>query len=144
MKLAVVVIPSMTMLITLFSARVERWKITMPMAMVFAAGALVGWGTSVPIIEAMGNPSAERAVEIVLALLLFLDATQVKKLRRRTTGLLVRLVLLGVSLCLFVATVVAGMMFPQSGSSSASSSPASSCRPTWRPLHACWATGASR
>ncbi|MCG7429653.1 cation:proton antiporter [Dermacoccus nishinomiyaensis] len=50
--------------------------------------------------------------EIVLALLLFLDATQVKKLRRRTTGLLVRLVLLGVSLCLFVATVVAGMMFP--------------------------------
>lgn len=109
MKLAVVVILSMTMLITLFSARLERWKITM--AMVFA-GALVGWGTSVPIIEAMGNPSAERAVEIVLALLLFLDTTQVKKLRRRTTGLLVRLVLLGVSLCLVLATVVAGMMFP--------------------------------
>ena len=109
MKLAIVVILSMTMLITLFSARLERWKITM--AMVFA-GALVGWGTSVPIIEAMGNPSAERAVEIVLALLLFLDTTPVKKLRRRTTGLLVRLVLLGVSLCLVLATVVAGMMFP--------------------------------
>lgn len=109
MKLAVVVILSMTMLITLFSARLERWKITM--AVVFA-GALVGWGTSVPIIEAMGNPSAERAVEIVLALLLFRDTTQVKKLRRRTTGLLVRLVLLGVSLCLVLATVVAGMMFP--------------------------------
>ncbi|MCT1603579.1 cation:proton antiporter domain-containing protein [Dermacoccus nishinomiyaensis] len=109
MKLAVVVILSMTMLITLFWARLERWKITM--ARVFA-GALVGWGTSLPIIEAMGNPSAERAVEIVLALLLFLDTTQVKKLRRRTTGLLVRLVLLGVSLCLVLATVVAGMMSP--------------------------------
>ncbi|WP_281711712.1 hypothetical protein [Dermacoccus nishinomiyaensis] len=103
MKLAVVVILSMTMLITLFSARLERWKITM--AMVFA-GALVGWGTSLPIIEAMGNPSAERAVEIVLALLLFLDTTQVKKLRRRTTGLLVRLVLLGVSLCLVLACII--------------------------------------
>ena len=109
MKLAVVVILSMTMLITLFWARLERWKITM--ARVFA-GALVGWGTSLPIIEAMGNPSAERAVEIVLVLLLFLDTTPVKKLRRRTTGLLVRLVLLGVSLCLVLATVVAGMMSP--------------------------------
>ena len=103
MKLAVVVILSMTMLITLFSARLERWKITM--AMVFA-GALVGWGTSVPIIEATGNPSAERAVEIVLVLLLFLDTTPVKKLRRRTTGLLVRLVLLGVSLCLVLACII--------------------------------------
>src|SRR5690242_593252 len=59
----------------LVAGRLARWSITAPLAMVIA-GVLLTAGPSPIFIIDLDTSSAERAVEVVLAILLFVDATE--------------------------------------------------------------------
>jgi sodium/hydrogen antiporter len=74
--LAVVVIMGILLAWALVAGRLARWSITAPLAMVIA-GVLLTAGPS-PVFEInLDTSSAERGVEVVLAILLFVDATEV-------------------------------------------------------------------
>lgn len=91
--------------------RIERWGLTLPMALILA-GVLVGRDTSFDLVERVAAPSMERGLEIVLAVLLFLDATEVGRISRRDVWVLVRLVVIGVPLSLLCAGATAAWLYP--------------------------------
>ncbi|WP_330181683.1 cation:proton antiporter [Nocardia sp. NBC_01503] len=62
---------------SLLAARLERWQITAPVAVVLA-GIAAGIGTRNTIGETLNTRIAQHAAEIVLAVLLFVDATEVR------------------------------------------------------------------
>ncbi|AUI59720.1 sodium:proton antiporter [Amycolatopsis sp. BJA-103] len=62
---------------TMTAARLERWQITAPMAMV-AAGLAIGFSTRNDLGNGLNTEIALNAAELILALLLFVDATAVK------------------------------------------------------------------
>ncbi|MET0455545.1 MAG: cation:proton antiporter [Mycobacterium sp.] len=61
----------------LVGRRLERWRITAPMVLVLA-GVVVGLSTHDALAETLNTESAQRAAEIILAVLLFVDATDVR------------------------------------------------------------------
>ncbi|BDH56614.1 hypothetical protein MTP03_15530 [Tsukamurella sp. PLM1] len=61
----------------LLSRRMDRWGVSAPLAMVLAGGA-VGFGAHGAIAEAVSTGAAQRTAEIILAVLLFVDATDVR------------------------------------------------------------------
>lgn len=62
---------------SLFSERLQRWRISGPMAMVLS-GLVIGFILRDDVAEHLNTDLAERTVELVLALLLFVDATEVR------------------------------------------------------------------
>jgi sodium/hydrogen antiporter len=74
--LALVVIMGILLAWALVAGRLARWSITAPLAMVVAGVALTAGSHPVFIIE-LDTSSAEHAVEVVLAILLFVDATEI-------------------------------------------------------------------
>lgn len=62
---------------SLFSERLQRWRIAGPMAMVLS-GLVIGFILREDVAKHLNTDLAERTVEIVLALLLFVDATEVR------------------------------------------------------------------
>ncbi len=62
---------------TITAARLERWQITAPMAMV-VAGLAIGFSTRNDLGNGLNTEIALNAAELILALLLFVDATAVK------------------------------------------------------------------
>ena len=62
---------------SLFSERLQRWRIAGPMAMVLS-GLVIGFILRDDVASHLNTDLAERTVEIVLALLLFVDATEVR------------------------------------------------------------------
>jgi sodium/hydrogen antiporter len=61
----------------LLARRLERWRVTAPMLLVLA-GAVVGLTTQDTLATTLNSDTAEHAAEIVLAVLLFVDATDVR------------------------------------------------------------------
>lgn len=74
--LALVVIMGILLAWALVAGRLARWSITAPLAMVVAGVALTAGSNPVFRIE-LDTSSAEHAVEVVLAILLFVDATEI-------------------------------------------------------------------
>ncbi|MGE2716367.1 cation:proton antiporter [Mycolicibacterium litorale] len=59
------------------AGRLERWRLTAPMVIVLA-GVLIGLATSDRVAETLNAEIAEHVAEIILAILLFVDATDVR------------------------------------------------------------------
>jgi sodium/hydrogen antiporter len=62
---------------SLTARRLERWRITAPMVLVLA-GVAVGLGTHDALAETLNTDTVQRGAEIILAVLLFIDATDVR------------------------------------------------------------------
>lgn len=57
--------------------RMERWRVTAPMVIVLA-GVVIGLATSDRVADGLNTEIAEHVAEIILAILLFVDATDVR------------------------------------------------------------------
>jgi NhaP-type Na+/H+ or K+/H+ antiporter len=91
----------------LVAGRLARWSITAPVAMT-AAGVALTVGPNPPVFISLTTSDAERAAEIILAVLLFTDATDVPAgVVRGQRGLLTRLLVFALPLTL-AAGVLAG------------------------------------
>jgi NhaP-type Na+/H+ or K+/H+ antiporter len=62
---------------SLLARRLERWRVTAPMFLVLA-GIAVGLCTQDVLVESLNTDAAQRAAEIILAVLLFVDATDIR------------------------------------------------------------------
>ncbi len=95
----------------LVAGRLARWSITAPLAMA-VAGVLLTAGPEPFLVVELETSSAEHGVEIALALLLFLDATEVPRnaLRRGARHVPGRLLAIALPLSLVLAWLV-GMIF---------------------------------
>src|ERR1700712_2662672 len=62
---------------SLLAGRLERWRLTAPMVLILA-GAIVGFTTHNALAETLNTDTAQPFVEIILAVLLFIDATDVR------------------------------------------------------------------
>jgi sodium/hydrogen antiporter len=62
---------------SLLARRLEHWRITAPMVLVLA-GIAVGFTTHDALAASLNSQTAQRGAEIVLAVLLFIDATDVR------------------------------------------------------------------
>ena len=62
---------------SLVARRLARWRLTAPTILVLA-GVVVGFSTHDALAEALNSESAQQAAEIILAVLLFVDATDVR------------------------------------------------------------------
>ncbi|BBZ09034.1 sodium/hydrogen exchanger [Mycolicibacterium doricum] len=59
------------------ASRMERWRVTAPMGIVLA-GVVIGLATSDRVADGLNTEVAEHVAEIILAILLFVDATDVR------------------------------------------------------------------
>lgn len=62
---------------SLLAGRLERWRLTAPMVLILA-GAVVGYVTHDALADTLNTDTAQPFVEIILAVLLFIDATDVR------------------------------------------------------------------
>lgn len=77
MVTSIIALASVVAVWSLLAARFQRWRITAPILTV-AAGAAVGLTTRNAIGETLNTQVALKAAEIILAILLFVDATEVR------------------------------------------------------------------
>ncbi|GAA1218090.1 cation:proton antiporter [Kitasatospora nipponensis] len=95
----------------LVAGRLARWSITAPVAMT-AAGVVLTAGTHPLVQITLTTDNAEHAVEIILAVLLFTDATDVPAgVVHGQRGLLTRLLVLGLPLTLGAGVLAGGLLF---------------------------------
>ncbi|RDH78815.1 sodium:proton exchanger [Mycolicibacterium moriokaense] len=90
---------------SLLARRLERWRVTAPMFLVLA-GVAVGMFTRDALAESLNTDTAQHIAEIILAVLLFIDATDIRGGlfgREPRTALRVLFVAMPLSLALSVA-----------------------------------------
>ncbi|MEV4947075.1 cation:proton antiporter [Streptomyces sp. NPDC053755] len=111
--LAVTVIAGILFTWCVLAHRLARWSITAPIAMM-AAGIALTSGSDPPLVFDFGDMAGfEHAVEVVLALLLFVDATEVPSgVIRRERSVVARLVGGALPLTLGAAFLTALVFFP--------------------------------
>ncbi|PRH77930.1 hypothetical protein C6N75_17640 [Streptomyces solincola] len=110
--LAYTVIAGILFAWALFSHRLARWSITAPLAMM-AAGIALTVGSHPPLTFEFDDSAFEHAVEVVLALLLFVDATEVPgAVIRRERAVVTRLLAIGLPLTLGAAFLAGLACFP--------------------------------
>ncbi|GAA2780486.1 cation:proton antiporter [Kitasatospora paracochleata] len=96
----------------LVAGRLVRWSITAPVAMT-AAGVVLTVGPHPLVTVSLTTSDAERAVEIILAVLLFTDAIAAPKgVVRAHRRLLARLLLVALPLTVLAGVLVGGLLFP--------------------------------
>ncbi|MEE1754638.1 cation:proton antiporter [Streptomyces sp. SP18CS02] len=110
--LAVTVIAGILFVWTLLAHRLARWSITAPIAMM-AAGIALTAGSDPPLSFDLDTATFEHMVEVILALVLFVDATEVPAgALGRHKGIVVRLVGGALPLTLCAAFLAALVFFP--------------------------------
>ena len=113
--LAVVAIMVILLAWGLVAGRLAKWSVTAPIAMVVAGTVLTAGADPVFRID-LDTSSVEQAVEVVLAVLLFVDATEVRGGMLGTRPkLTLRLLLIALPLSLVVAVLVGAIVFPAEG-----------------------------
>jgi sodium/hydrogen antiporter len=75
--LSVIAVTSVLAVWSLLARRLEHWRITAPMVFVLA-GIAVGFTTQDVLAGALNTEHAQRAAEVILAVLLFIDASDVR------------------------------------------------------------------
>ncbi|MFE3189283.1 cation:proton antiporter [Nocardia sp. NPDC059240] len=99
----------------LFAAKFDQWRISAPMLTVFA-GVVVGLMVRDSIGGTLDTETALHAAEIVLAVLLFVDATEVRGgLFGRNPGAALRLLLIALPLSLAAAVGLGMWLIPGTG-----------------------------
>ena len=113
--LALVVIMAMLLAWALVAGRLARWSITAPLVMVVAGVALTAGSNPVFIID-LETSSFEHTVEVVLAILLFVDATETPGgIFGREPKLTARLLGVALPLTLLAALGVGFLLLPGVG-----------------------------
>ena len=113
--LAVVAIMVILLAWGLVAGRLARWSVTAPIAMVVAGTLLTAGADPVFVID-LDTAAVERAVEVVLAVLLFVDATEVRGgMLGGRPKLTLRLLLVALPLSLATAVVFGALIFPNEG-----------------------------
>jgi NhaP-type Na+/H+ or K+/H+ antiporter len=96
----------------LIAGRLTRWGVTAPLAMVLLGMALTAGSDPLFVIN-LETSAAESGVEVILAILLFLDATEVPaKAFRRQRGVIIRLLAIALPLSLGLAWLAGLVLFP--------------------------------
>ena len=96
----------------LVAGRLARWSVTAPLAMVLLGIALTA-GPDPLIVMNLETGFAESGVEVILAMMLFLDATEIPLAAfRRHRGLILRLVCIALPLSLGLAWMAGKLFFP--------------------------------
>ncbi|WP_035844983.1 cation:proton antiporter [Kitasatospora azatica] len=99
----------------LVAGRLARWSVTAPVAMT-AAGVALTAGPHPLVRISLTTSDAERAVEIILAVLLFTDATDVPaRVVREQRRVLTRLLVLALPMTLAAGTLLGRLLFPSGG-----------------------------
>ncbi|KJK43278.1 sodium:proton exchanger [Lentzea aerocolonigenes] len=98
---------------SLAANRLDRWYLAAPIVMVLA-GVAVGLSNEGSISEGLNTESVQHAAEIILAVLLFVDATEVRagRLWGAYPGLVARVLLVAMPVSLALAAVVGWLLFP--------------------------------
>ncbi|MEV6235290.1 cation:proton antiporter [Lentzea sp. NPDC051838] len=98
---------------SLAAERLDRWYLGAPILMVLA-GVAVGWFNESAIAEGLNTESVQHAAEIILAVLLFVDATEVRagRLWGAYPGLVARVLLVAMPVSIALAAVVGWLLFP--------------------------------
>ncbi|MGK2881905.1 MAG: cation:proton antiporter [Mycobacterium sp.] len=96
----------------LVARRLDRCNLTAPMVFV-AAGIVIGFFTEGQLVAALNTDDMQRVAEIILAVLLFVDATEVKGgIFGRDVGSAARLLFVALPLSLAATVVVGGWLLP--------------------------------
>ncbi|MEO8906494.1 MAG: cation:proton antiporter, partial [Microbacteriaceae bacterium] len=97
---------------SLVSHRFERWGVAGPAVLVVLGAAATVW--DLPAYAAvLDAPSSEKIVEVILAIVLFVDATEVQGgILGRDPRVTLRLVLIGLPLSLILAAVATYLLIP--------------------------------
>jgi sodium/hydrogen antiporter len=93
--------------------RLDRWNLGAPILMVLA-GVAVGLLNVNSIAESLNTETSQHAAEIILAVLLFVDATEVRagRLWGAYPGLVARVLLVAMPISLAVAALLGWLLFP--------------------------------
>ncbi|WP_194819934.1 cation:proton antiporter [Nocardia sp. XZ_19_385] len=112
MNQSLIVVASVVALWAVLAGRLERWRITAPMIVVLA-GVAMGISTKGSLGETLNTEVALKAAEIILAVLLFVDACEVRGgLLGRERSSALRLLLIAMPLSLGLAMVLGRWLFP--------------------------------
>jgi NhaP-type Na+/H+ or K+/H+ antiporter len=98
---------------SLAASRLDRWNLGAPVVMVLA-GTVVGLLNESSIAVLLNTEAVQRAAEIILAVLLFVDATEVRggRLWGGSAGLVARLLFIALPLGLGLAMLLGWVLFP--------------------------------
>lgn len=98
---------------SLAANRLDRWNLGAPLVMVLA-GVAVGLFEPNAIAEGLNTESVQHAAEIILAVLLFADATEVRagRLWGAYPGLVARVLLVAMPVSIAVAALLGWLLFP--------------------------------
>ncbi|MCO1574211.1 cation:proton antiporter [Crossiella sp. SN42] len=96
------------------AARLDRWNLGAPVVTV-AAGVVIGLVNESSIALALNTEATLYVAEIVLAVLLFVDATEVRggRLWGSSPGLVARVLLIAMPLSLLAAMLLGWLLFPE-------------------------------
>ncbi|SER86272.1 MULTISPECIES: cation:proton antiporter [Lentzea] len=99
---------------SLAANRLDRWLLGAPLVMVLA-GVVVGWFEPSGIADGLNTESVQHAAEIILAVLLFVDATEVRagRLWGPYPGLVARVLLVAMPISIAVAALLGWLLFPR-------------------------------
>jgi NhaP-type Na+/H+ or K+/H+ antiporter len=96
----------------LIAHRFERWGVAGPAALLIVGAATVAWDVEA-FSEVMDSALAEKAVEVILAILLFVDATEVRGgVFGKEGRSIARLVLIALPISLVLAVVTGALLLP--------------------------------
>ncbi|MCA1185941.1 hypothetical protein LCD36_05695 [Saccharopolyspora sp. 6T] len=95
------------------ASRLDRWNLGAPVVMV-AAGVVIGLVNESSIALVLNTEAVLYVVEIVLAVLLFVDATEVRggRLWVSSPGLVARVLLIAMPVSLVTAMLLGRLLFP--------------------------------
>lgn len=112
----VLVAASVALARCLAAVRLQRWQLGAP-AVMATAGILFGLAVEHSVAEALDTEIAQHVAEIILAFLLFVDATEVKggRLWGNSPGLVARMLLLALPLGLGAAMLLGAALYPDLG-----------------------------
>jgi NhaP-type Na+/H+ or K+/H+ antiporter len=98
---------------SLLASLLDRWNLGAPIVMVLA-GSVVGLLNENSIAVVLNTEAVQRAAEIILAVLLFVDATEVRggRLWGSSPGLVARVLFVALPLSLGLAMVLGWVLFP--------------------------------
>lgn len=94
--------------------KLERWGVSGPLALV-ALGAIAGIFFGNDLSESLNTHAAEKVVELILAVLLFVDATEVRRgFLGGEGGIVARLLAIALPLSLVLTVIAGGFLVPGS------------------------------
>jgi sodium/hydrogen antiporter len=98
---------------SLAASRLDRWNLGAPVVMVLA-GAVVGLLNENSIAAVLNTEAVQHAAEIILAVLLFVDATELRggRLWGGYPGLVARVLLIALPVSLGLAALLGWLLFP--------------------------------